>query len=196
MAPPPKGSYRDRLQRETAERNTWTPTPGYQASQQTRRQPYDPTRAPAGYDQEGWHLALLFRDLAEKDGVSLRAGVPVIYGELSRVFERFDLEHGSRAFQKRGDGHVERTFGQMYRDEKNRPVPWLRVGEAVIREFWSRYWDADALTYFCDLDVFEEMATRVCERWLAQRMKAMRTTESAPEPMKWNREGHKRRAGK
>lgn len=198
MANPRPGSMRDRAQhdggRESREvRSSFGQRPAPERPAQ-RKQPYDPAVAPAGYDQDYWGMAVLFRDRAMKD-VNLRVGPPVIYGEMRRVFEWFDLEHGSRAFQKRGDGTVEKTFGQMYRDGKGSRQTWVQVGYAVIEEFWSRRWDDDALTWFCDKDVIERMATVVCERWLSQRMKARRaaTPLPEPEPLQWNREGHRKR---
>lgn len=203
MAAPRPGSMRDRAQRgSTGQQQSLfdrPPQPGRapRREQPQRKQAYDPTRAPAGYDQDYWGMAVLFRDLAMKD-VNLRAGVPVIYGELRRAFEWFDLEHGTRAFQKRGDGTVEKTFADMYRDASNRPVTWVQVGYSAIEEFWSRAWDDDALTWFCDKEVLEQMVNRVCERWLASRMRARRAGRKIePKPLEWNREGHrKRRTGK
>lgn len=172
------------------------PAPSREAGPQQypQKQPYDPGRAPAGYDQDYWGMAVLFRDLAMKD-VSLHVGPPVIYGELRRVFGWFGLEHGSRAFQTRGDGTVEKTFAQVYRDGDGKALTWVQVGYAIIEEFWSRVWDDAALSWFCNTDVFEQMATRVCERWLSERHAARLATCPAPEPeaLAWNRDGHKRR---
>lgn len=162
----------------------YAPAPSGQAPQ---RKSFDPTRTPAGYDPGYWHLALLFRDLAMKDDINLRAGVPVIYAEIKRIFEWFGLEQGSRPFRKRGDGKVERTYAQMYRDGDGSRVAWLDVGEAVVREFWSRVWDDDALSDFCDMDVLTRMTWEVCNHWESARGRAHAKAhpQPRPEPMKF-----------
>lgn len=196
-AAPRPGSMRDRAQGGSSpqQRESGFRQAPYRAtSAPAHKAPYDPTRAPAGYDQDYWGMAVLFRDLAMKD-VNLRAGVPVIYGELRRIFEWFDLEHGSRPFQKRGDGFVEIKFGGMYRDGAGKRLTWVQVGYAIIREFWSRNWDDDALAYFTDKEIFERIAARVVERWLTERQRAKLAARPQQEiqPMTWNREGHRRR---
>lgn len=191
--PPKRGSMRARAMALESGGNVVPLRPGASVPPAPRRTPYDPAKAPAGYDSDYWGMAVLFRDLAMKDDINLRAGVPVIYGELRRMFEWFDLEHGSRAFQKRGDGEVELTYADMYRDGDGKVLSWVAVGYAIIEEFWSRVWDDDALVYFCDMDILMSMAQRVCERWQASRFRASRIREPEPEIMTWNREGHRRR---
>jgi hypothetical protein len=165
------------------------------ARQTTRPARFDPAHVPDGAHPGYWHAAILFRDLALENGVSLRAGVPVIYAEIRRVFEWFDLEGGTRAFWQRGDGTVELTFAQVYRDAAGRRLPWAEVGEAIIREFWNRQWDSSALEYFCDPDVLTEVARYACEEWQLLRLKTARreSPPPAPQPVTWNRDGHRKR---
>lgn len=158
-------------------------------AQRQPRQEFDPARVPAGYDPGYWHMALLFRDLAMADDINLRAGVPVIYAEIMRIFAWFDLEHGSRPFRRRGDGKVERTYAQMYRDGTGRQIAWRDVGEAIVREFWSRRWDDQALSYFCDMDILQQMAHYVCNHWENERFRRQREAHPrpAPEVRQWHR---------
>ena len=181
--------------RERANQMESSRTPSPTAEAQPQRRSYDPTRAPAGYDQDYWGMALLFRDKAMADDINLRAGVPVIYTETRRMFEWFDLEHGSRPFERRGDGHVERTYAQVYRDGTGKQLTWQEVGYAIIEEFWDRYWDDDALQYFCDLDVFLEIADYVVTKWLNKRGRAWlaRQPKKEPQPMEWKHDESKRR---
>ena len=214
MAAQPKpGSMRDRARRTHGEpedetetsrpdratsRQSWQasrPAPESRPAPRKKWKEFDPAYVPEGAQPDYWHLAILFRDLALKDDITLRGGVPIIYDAIRQAFARFDLENGSRPFQRRGDGTVELTFAQVYRDGEGDRRPWPQVGEAVVREFWRRQWDSDALDYFCDIEILSQMVTRVCERWLGQRLraKAAASPRPTPEPMTWSREGHNKR---
>ena len=197
-AAPRRGSMRDKALKQSGQQSLFdapSSQPEHPPQQPKRRGPRDETVAPAGYDQNYWGMAVLFRDRAMKDDINLRAGVPVIYGEIRRVCEWFDLEHGSRPFQTKGDGTTEKTFAQVYRDGTGKQLTWVEVGYAIIEEFWCRVWDDAALSHFCDMDVFMFIARYVCEGWSGQRMRAHFKAHPPPTPdiETWNREGHRRR---
>ena len=176
--------------RENAAKPDEAPAPGTGS-----RGSWDRARVPDGYHPAYWHLALLFQDLAMADGISLRAGVPVVYAEMRRAFAWFGLEGGTRAYQERGDGTVELTFAQVYRDGAGRPLTWQQAGEAIVQEFWTRQWDSGALECFCDPGVLTEVARAVFGRWHGQRITAeLRSRAAHPAARTWNRDGQRRRA--
>lgn len=135
-----------------------------------------------------WHLALYFQDMAARDRIQLRAGVPVIYDEIRAAFAAFDFEGGTRIFED------DIPYAKVYRDEKGARLTWDKVAEAVIDEFWTRVWDREALRYFCDLERLDETVWDVCRRWRNIRTKPV--NRPAPEPITWNRPESARRKRK
>lgn len=53
--------------------------------------PGDGTLAPRGYRPDIWDLALLFQQKAEAEDLALRAGAPVLYGEINKIMEKREL---------------------------------------------------------------------------------------------------------
>lgn len=180
---PRAGSYRDRKRRAGADDPP--PEPSAAANAQSGH-------APGGRDPKYWHLALYFQDKAAKDHITLRVGVPVIYDEIRRVFTDLDVEGGSRIYED------STPYRKVYRDASGKGVPWEKVAEAVIDEFWGYYWNQDALRYFCDYDRLDDLFRAVCRRWQHGRLKAAIAAGPPPDtsPIKWNPEGRRRRKKK
>ena len=120
----------------------------------------DRDRCPRGWDEDIWHLVLLFGQKAERDQVYLRAGRPVIYSELdhriseSKIraqkvpYSSADLQemfHGIRTVMSRRFVNVE-----VY--ELSGPL-WRRFVELMITEFWCYVFDpsVDVLSVFCSV---------------------------------------------
>ena len=153
-----------------------------------RQGPLPPPAAPGGRDPVYWHLALYFQDQAAKDHIQLRTGAPVIYDEIRAAFAAFDFEGGSRIFED------DIPYARVYRDGTGARLPWEKVAEAVIDEFWTRVWDREALRYFCDLERLDETTWDVCRRWRTTRTKPV--NRPVPEPITWNRPESARRKRK
>lgn len=137
-------------------------------------------------------MARLFRDLATKDGIYVDARLPVLYVSIERTLNWFHASTGDRSFRKKGDGTVELTYAQVYGYVPGARGRWDLVVEAAIEEFWTRTWDHDALADFCDFETFEQMMYIVCDRAKSRHLKSQHVKKE-PEPMVWNRDGHRRR---
>ena len=78
---------------------------------------FDPDRCPYGYDADIWILAGEFRDVAEAHGLPC-AGRKIVYGELSRVIRRDNLDHDYAPWQ-----------------DKNGKPGWVRMLSKIIELF-------------------------------------------------------------
>lgn len=158
---------------------------------QASRRRWSEEDAPASYDQQLWSFALMFRDLAGRNGVYVDGRLPVVYVAIERTINWFDAKAGSRPFQRRGDGTIEMTYRQAYKyvDGQGR---WAKVVEAAIDEFWTRAWDDDALHDFCDFEIFDQMMHVVCDRAYSRHLQSTHV-KTTPEPVRWNRDGHRKR---
>lgn len=166
------------------------PAQGSQAQRQPSapRPRRDPGTAPNGYRQEYWHLAQYFIQTCEAHGVPTK-GVPIVYEEIKRRAEYWNLESGSTAVEwdvRRPrpaeyrnkplpkDWNATVRLRDLYRDEDNQPLTWVQVGEAIIDWFWdspviAECRTSDVLHDLCDLENFGYLYSYVCDRWRYKR---------------------------
>lgn len=161
-------------------------------NRESRAKRWDDTLAPPGYEQDIWQICLRFRDLATHADVYMRAGMPVMYHNISRTLDWFRVKDGSRAFMARGDGTIDMTYRQAYKYAAPPHGRWQQVVELAVEEFWSRTWSGDALADFCDFEIFEQMMHVVCDRAYSRHLKSA-YVKPEPEPVPWNRDGHRKR---
>jgi hypothetical protein len=139
------------------------PKPGYIPA--TTRTPYDPDSCPPQLDPKLWSLALLFEQLAIKDGIQLPQGRFLIHDYL---FKRIN------DYRDKPPGYWRDSKGVVQ-------TPDVCVG-AAIREFWTYWRDEHALDLFCSPVTFDEMLQTVRERAknkrLVARAKASRDSAS------------------
>jgi hypothetical protein len=161
-------------------------------NRENRAKRWDDSLAPPGYEQDVWQICLMFRDLATRADVYIRAGMPVMYHNVSRTLDWFRVKQGDRAFMARGDGTIDMTYRQVYKYAAPPRGRWQHVVEQAVDEFWTRVWSNDPLADFCDFETFEQMIYAVCDRAYSKHLAAQHN-RTPPEPVTWNRDGHRKR---
>lgn len=126
---------------------------------ETRRPRRDEAQAPAGYDQDCWHLALLFRAGAQRDRIELAAKLPVICLEIDDLVTRYGIRGQTFRHVAEGCQHRETPYYLAIRCWYHYPpmalsghesgvITWVQMVEIIIAEFWSRIQNEHALDYF------------------------------------------------
>lgn len=123
----------------------------------------DRNRCPNGWDQQVWHLTLLFEQYADADGIRLRAGRPVIYAEVSDLVKRWNMREksGNGNYAQEVHGCARRELGDDVaarcwyhwppKDpsrQARRVITWVEMTEVIMAELWSRVMDEYALDHF------------------------------------------------
>jgi len=110
------------------------------------RQSYDPDTCPSGCDREVWSLALLFEQLANKNGYQLPQGRFLIHDYLLKRIAESGIRGKPATFWKDDSGTVQ---------------SWSWCVEAAIKRYWD--WNESdvagehALDDFCGMLRFKEM---------------------------------------
>lgn len=128
------------------------------------KQPPDPDRCPSGWDENIWHLTLLFEQKAAEDEIQLAVRRPIIYSKLRKALETSGIPDIPVPYP---DDKLQLAFEFLawcnYTGERPHQlleVPvytltgprWRKVVELYMIEFWTRYWDEYALDSFCEID--------------------------------------------
>lgn len=153
--------------------------------------PPDRDRCPAGWDASLWHLTLRFEQYAAADGITLRAGRPVIYAELSDLVGRWHLRDKS-FYQEvfacsRRIVAADRADHCWYHWPPQEPerqsageLTWVEVVEIIMAEHWSRLQDGYAL------DAFRQNAhlygRKMTDHWKSLRIKRAVASRPADGP--------------
>lgn len=152
-----------------------TPPPAVDEQSQSQgqrpaRKPIDRNRCPAGWDENIWHLALLFEQSARADGIELRVGRPVIYAEINELVSRWHMRDKSfvqyaDACTRRNlpDDQAAKCWYHTRTDVRHRAITWVEMVEVIMAEFWSRIWDEHALDYF--RQYFAEFGRAAVKHW-------------------------------
>lgn len=161
--------------------------PGYANQPTAPRQPKGPPgkdRCPAGWDEDIWSLALLFRQYARADGIELQQGPPVIYMEIDDLVTRYTMR--GRTYPQEVYGCKARFFPTDLashcwlhypvsppEDQKPGDLVWHQKVEVIMAEFWSRVWDARALDHF--RQHFAEYGLMAVRHW--ENLRAVRAVD-------------------
>lgn len=162
---------------------------------ETRRPRRDEAQAPAGYDQDCWHLALLFRAGAQRDRIELAAKLPVICLEIDDLVTRYGIRGQTFRHETHGCTRREMPYYLAARCWYHYPpmalsghqacvITWVQMVEIVIAEFWSRIQNEHALDYF--RQSFAEYGQAAVKHWA--NLRVVKEIDSRPhvprEPMR------------
>ena len=140
----------------------------------------DADACPAGWDEDIWHLVLLFEQYARADKIELRAGRPVIYMEIDGLVRRFGLR--DVRLHPESYGCPRRLLGADMaarcwfhypphapdRQQDYTEIGWVEVVEVIMAEFWAHIWDDRAVDYFGQY--FSEYGAAMQKHWRSLRM--------------------------
>jgi len=146
--------------------------------------PPDVDGCPAGWDASLWYLTLLFEKYARADGITLRAGRPVIYAEIDALVTQWNMREKAAKGQykqevtgcerrKLGHDMADRCWyhyppGRSSRQEQHRVLAWPEVVEIIMAELWSRIMDEHALGYLRQF--FAEYGLAMAKHWRSLRI--------------------------
>lgn len=148
--------------------------PQFAGQSQPRPPRRDRNDCPPGRDPDVWHLSMLFRQLAQADGIELAKGLPVIHDEIIDLVRRYGLRgqvyrHRTSRCRKRTlhPGLAEHCWLHLPELERtgrgDSDITWVQMVEVIMFEFWSRAWDAHALDHF--RQHFQEYGQMALDHW-------------------------------
>lgn len=139
------------------------------------RQPDRPASASGSRrDADVWHLAALFRQYAQADGIELAKGLPIIAAEITDLVDRYDVR--GKSFRHLAAGCTRRHLPAGLAErcwyhyppldpdgQRDGLVTWVHMVEVIMAEFWSRRWDIHALDDF--RQHFAEYGRAAMQHW-------------------------------
>lgn len=132
--------------------------------QRAAKQPPDTDKCPNGWDQDIWHLVLVFEQKAREDEIVLAHGRPLLYAKLKLALDKSrlaqeDCPWTNTRLQLQFE-FIAWCWWQGERPHMMHEVPvyplagpkWRKVVELMLIEFWNYYHDDYAMDVFAEID--------------------------------------------